>query len=64
MGIFKKKEEYNRRFKTGLKIRGHIQKLAKDIVENKITPKSFENLSDPYIQTLKEYYRDNFLSWK
>ncbi|MFW9989442.1 MAG: hypothetical protein ACFFC3_12365 [Candidatus Odinarchaeota archaeon] len=58
--IFKNTEDYNTRFKTGLRNKGFIQKLANDIVESKISPKSFKNLMDPYIQTLRNYYENKF----
>ncbi len=59
--IFKDKEKFQNRFKTTQKFKNvYIQKLAEDIVNGKKSQKSFENLMDPYIQALKEYYRNNF----
>ncbi len=37
-----------------------IKKIVEKLIDNQIHQSSFENLLDPHIQTLKEYYGDNF----
>ena len=56
--IFEDTEHFCSRFKTGNK--NNIQKIAEDIVKGKISQDSFKDLTNPHIQILKEYYRNNF----
>lgn len=56
--IFKDKQDYSSRFR--IYQRDNIMKIADGILENIIDEKFFRNLQDPYIQVLKEYYRENF----
>ena len=58
--IFKNTDQFYSRFYYHNE--NFIKKIAEDIVKGKISYDSFKNLTNPYIQKLKEYYRNNFTS--
>ena len=62
--FFKEKKIYENRFYSFRKAKETISNLAKDVVRGKISHISFENLLNPYIQTLIKYYRENFIDFR